>query len=145
MQMAYARRSVTARAFTLVELIAVIVVLAILAGVAVPKYFDYTAKAKESATKATLGAVRAAVANFYANSIVNTGTAAYPSLTQLTASGTVLNEAIPKNPYNDSAAVSAATWAATPPIAGSSGWNYDATNGRFWANSTTTGINEHLW
>jgi prepilin-type N-terminal cleavage/methylation domain-containing protein len=145
MQMVLARRSGVARAFTLVELIAVIVVLAILAGVAVPKYFDYTAKAKESATKAALGGVRAAIANFYANSIVNTGTAAYPTLVQLSATGTVLNEAMPKNPYNDSNAVSAATWATTPPVTGSAGWNYDVTNGRFWANSTTTGINEHLW
>lgn len=145
MQMVLNRRSGMARAFTLVELIAVIVVLAILAGVAVPKYFDYTAKAKESAAKASLGGVRAAIANFYANSIVNSGTAAYPTLTQLTTNGTVLNDAMPKNPYNDSASVSAATWAASPPVSGTAGWNYDAANGRFWANSTTTGINEHLW
>jgi prepilin-type N-terminal cleavage/methylation domain-containing protein len=38
----------TSRAFTLVELIAVIVVLAILAGVAVPRYFEYSARAKTS-------------------------------------------------------------------------------------------------
>ena len=49
------------RAFTLIELIAVIIVLAILAGVAVPKYFDYSTKAKESAAKATLGATRSAM------------------------------------------------------------------------------------
>ncbi len=145
MQMVLNRRSGVARAFTLVELIAVIVVLAILAGVAVPKYFDYTAKAKESAAKASLGGVRAAIANFYANSIVNNGTAAYPTLTQLSTVGTVLNEAMPRNPYNDSAAVSAAVWAASPPISGSAGWNYDVANGRFWANSTTSGVNEHLW
>ena len=145
MQMVLVRRSGVARAFTLVELIAVIVVLAILAGVAVPKYFDYTAKAKESATKAALGGVRAAIANYYANSIVNTGAAAYPTLVQLSTTGTVLNEAMPKNPYNDSNTVAAATWSATPPVTGAAGWNYDVANGRFWANSTTTGINEHLW
>ena len=38
-------RRTTGRGFTLIELIAVIVVLAILAGVAVPRYFDYTAGA----------------------------------------------------------------------------------------------------
>jgi type II secretion system protein G len=42
------------RGFTLVELIAVIVVLAVLAGVAVPKYFDYSARAKVTATVADL-------------------------------------------------------------------------------------------
>jgi prepilin-type N-terminal cleavage/methylation domain-containing protein len=37
-----------AQAFTLVELIAVIVVLAVLAAVAVPKYFDFSDRAKRS-------------------------------------------------------------------------------------------------
>jgi len=145
MQTVCTKRYSVARAFTLVELIAVIVVLAILAGVAIPKYFDYAAKAKQSATKATLGAVRAAVANYYANTIVNTGTPGYPSLVQLETVGTVLNEAIPENPYNNSNDVGAATWATTPPISRVFGWNYDVANGHFWANTTTTGVNEHLW
>lgn len=38
--------STTSRAFTLVELIAVIVVLAVLAAVAVPRYFDYSERAR---------------------------------------------------------------------------------------------------
>lgn len=38
------------RAFTLIELITIIVVLAILAGVAVPKYLDYSERSKVSAT-----------------------------------------------------------------------------------------------
>ena len=87
------------RGFTLIELIAVIVVLAILAGVALPKYFDYAAQAKESACKGALGGVRAGVANFYANSAI-TGTAAYPTLLQLETQGTVMQEPIPENPYN---------------------------------------------
>jgi prepilin-type N-terminal cleavage/methylation domain-containing protein len=44
----------TTRAFTLVELIAVIIVLAILAGVAIPKYFDYSTRARASALSGTL-------------------------------------------------------------------------------------------
>jgi len=137
-------RRLPARAFTLIELIAVIVVLAILSGIAIPKYFDYAASAKASSCKGTLGGVRSAIANFYANSAVN-GTAAYPTLAQVSAVGTVMQEAIAPNPYNSDSSVGAATWAATPPVTGAFGWNYDATAGRFWANSTTTGINEHLW
>src|SRR5258708_1646898 len=94
------RRTPVARAFTLIELIAVIVVLAILSGVAIPKYFDYTANAKISACKGVLGGTRSSIANFYANSAAN-GAAAYPSLVQLQAVGTVLQEPIPANPYNN--------------------------------------------
>ncbi len=132
------------RAFTLVELIVIIVVLAILSGVAIPKYIDYTANAKASAGKATIGAVRTAIANFYANSAL-TGTAAYPTLVQMQTLGSVMQETLPTNPYNNSATIAAATWAATPPVTGAAGYNYDATAGRFWLNSTTTGVNEHLW
>src|SRR6267142_554603 len=89
----------TRKAFTLIELIAVIVVLAILAGVALPKYFDYSANAKSSSCKGTLGGVRAAVANFYANSAL-TAAAAYPTYVQLNTLGTVMQEPLPQNPYN---------------------------------------------
>lgn len=134
------------KAFTLIELIVVIVVLAILSGVAIPKYFDYTAKAKEAATKGTLGAVRAGIANYYANQLVTTGTGAYPTLAQLEAVGTVMQEPIPANPYNSSNDVAAATYnSSAPPTSGASGWNYDAATGKFWANTDSTSVNENDW
>ena len=131
-----------ARAFTLIELIVVIVVLAILSGVAIPKYFDYTANAKASAVKGALGGARSAIANFYANQ-ATLGTARYPTLAELQAVGTVMQEPMAANPYNNDATITAATWATTPPAAGSAGWNYDAASGHFWANSTTAG--ENTW
>ncbi len=68
---------------------------------ALPKYFDYASQAKESASKGTLGGVRAGVANFYANTAIN-GTPGYPTLTlELTTLGTVMQEVLPENPYND--------------------------------------------
>ncbi len=130
------------RAFTLVELIAVIVVLAILSAVAVPKYFDYSAKAKESASRGIIGGVRSAIANFYANQAVN-GSARYPTLVELQTVGTVMQEALAQNPYNSSATIAAATWAATPPVSGANGYNYDATAGKFWLNSN--GVSENTW
>jgi len=131
------------RAFTLIELIAVIIVLAILSGVALPKFFDYSSNAKESACKGALGGVRAGVSNFYANAAI-AGSPAYPTLAELETIGTVMQEILPENPYNNSYDVVAAAWdASKPPVSGSAGWNYDAKVGKFWANSSTTG--ENLW
>ena len=51
--------------FTLVELIAVIVVLAILAGVAIPKYFDYRDRAAASNLAGTFKVLRYGYLNYY--------------------------------------------------------------------------------
>jgi prepilin-type N-terminal cleavage/methylation domain-containing protein len=137
------RNTSNRKGFTLIELIAVIVVLAILAGVALPKYFDYSAQAKVSACKGALGGVRSGIANFYANASIG-GTAAYPTLVQVTTLGTVMQEPLPENPYNNSALVRDAdgTWVAgATPVSGAQGWAYDETNGKFWANSSTVGEN----
>ncbi len=134
------------RAFTLVELIAVIVVLAILAGVAVPRYFDYTDRARTSAVQGVVGNVRSALANFYANSSTS-GTAAYPTFTQFNTLGTVMQETLARNPYNNSNAVrSEATLANanTRTVTGTEGWAYYVDNTAnppvavFWANTNNT-------
>jgi prepilin-type N-terminal cleavage/methylation domain-containing protein len=130
------------RGFTLVELIVIIVVLAILSGVAIPKYIDYTTNAKAAVARATVGAVRSAIGQFVANSNMS-GATAFPTLVQLQTIGTVMQEAIPANPYNNDATIAAATWAATPPVSGTNGYNYDVANGRFWLNSN--GVSENTW
>lgn len=131
------------RGFTLIELIAVIIVLAILAGVAVPRYFDYTDRARSSAVQGTLGNVRSAIQNFYANAAL-TGTPAYPTLTQIQTVGTVLQDAMPVNPYNNLNTITAATsteWSART-ATGNFGWRYYVDNAStppaygFYCNST---------
>lgn len=132
-------------AFTLIELIAVVVILAVLAGVALPKYFDYSSQARESATKGALGGVRAGVANFYANMAMQ-GTARYPTLAELRTIGTVMQEQLPENPYNSDTRIRNANnqWDPNnPPVRGNRGWAYDQNNGKFWANSDT--IDENTW
>ncbi len=52
-------------AFTLIELIAVIVVLAILSGVALPRYFDYSERAKQSAAEGSVAGIRTALHNAF--------------------------------------------------------------------------------
>ena len=134
------------RGFTLVELIVVIVVLAVLVGVALPKYFDYAGDARTAATEGTLGGVRAAVQNYFMNSTI-TGAAVYPALADL-SNGNVMQEAIPVNPYDDDATVNAATevQADARTLTGTGGWAY-YTNGTdkviFYANTDTTGVSEN--
>lgn len=150
MRNARTRSGVLTPAFTLIELIAVIVVLAILAGVAVPRYFDYSNRARTSALQGTLGNVRSALANFYANSTLS-GTPAYPTLAQLTTSGTVLMDAFPTNPFNDLNTVTAATQNEfnSRDVSGTVGWRYFVNNASnpptvgFYANSSaqTTSTN----
>ena len=131
------------RAFTLIELIAVIVVLAILSGVAIPKYLDYSERARSSSLQGALGGVRSGIANFYANSAIE-GAPAYPTLAEITTTGTVMQEAIPNNPYNGLNTVIAAnaTEAANRTISNTAaGWRYYVDNAQdppaavFYANS----------
>lgn len=144
------------KGFTLIELIAVIVVLAILVGVALPRYFDYAERAKVAATKGTLGGVRAGIANFLANEVINGNPADYPTLVELETVATVMQEPIPDNPYDTGAnpndvhlaTVGEAAARTTPVVAGTGGWAYYVDNTltpaayTFWANTAVSSEND---
>ncbi|HCT83863.1 MAG: hypothetical protein DKM50_01355 [Candidatus Margulisiibacteriota bacterium] len=66
------------RGFTLIELIAVIIILGILAVISVPKFLDLTNKSKKAQCDANIGAIHSAVALKYAENASN-AVAAFPT------------------------------------------------------------------
>jgi prepilin-type N-terminal cleavage/methylation domain-containing protein len=60
------------KGFTLIELIIVIIILGIIAGVAVPKFIGLSASARTAAARAVGGALSSSIASLHANYLVNT-------------------------------------------------------------------------
>ncbi len=132
------------KGFSLIELVIIIVILGILAAVAIPKYQDITSEAKDASARAALGGIRSGVMIFYANQAVTTGTATWPTLAQLETVGSVMEQGIPKNPYQVSANApdSIVTGVTKGTIVGTrGGWAYKASTGELWPNTSVAGEN----
>lgn len=119
--------------FTLVELIVVIAILGILAGIAVPAYSGYIKKANEATDYAQLDAIKTAVVFAYTDAHVKDATFTDISTITVTKSGTGLAVAVTPtttldiSPYYDltkytfKSSHSSAKWTPT------GGWEWDPT------------------
>jgi prepilin-type N-terminal cleavage/methylation domain-containing protein len=126
------------KGFTLVELVVVILILGILAGVAAPKMFNTSAKATDNGLKQTLGIVRDAIELYQAQ---NGGALPSPITTGpdiINALKPYMRGSFPKSPVHGSAATAASVTITTGTTTanGSTGWMYNKDNGEFICNNT---------
>ncbi|MBX7169131.1 MAG: prepilin-type N-terminal cleavage/methylation domain-containing protein [Pirellulales bacterium] len=135
-------------AFTLVEVLIVVVILAILAATVIPQFTDSTTDAKKSSLRYNLHTLRAQIELYKAQHGGTPPTLSGGTLAQLTsktdASGTIgtgathiygpyLVGAFPKNPMYDVATVTATATAPPSAESGTNGWLYHAATGQIFA------------
>lgn len=132
------------KAFTLVEILIVVVILGVLAAVVIPKFATANDDARTSAVQSTVAGVRSAIAT-YRTSAVILGEDPYPSLAQL-EDGTVLKFDVPVNPFTSVAGIQSVglSQAQARGVSNTAtvGWNYYVDNSAnppiavFYANTT---------
>ncbi|MFH2002215.1 MAG: prepilin-type N-terminal cleavage/methylation domain-containing protein [Planctomycetota bacterium] len=140
--------------FTLVELLIVVIILGILAGVVIPQFSSASIEAKEAALMTDLAALRNAIDLYkvqhndvypgtisgttnWANFQTHLTTQTKKDGTAGTDFGPYLRTGVPKNPFNS---LNTGTIGAVPATADdTSGWYYNNTTGEIRANTSGTG------
>jgi prepilin-type N-terminal cleavage/methylation domain-containing protein len=141
-------------AFTLIEILIVVVIMAVLAATIIPQFSTSTNDAKVSTAKFNLFTLRSQV-QLYAlqhNGALPDGTVNLQQFTMASdVTGAVLSttvtttspygpycQTIPVNPFTNSNTVTIfAGSTGTPTATGTGGWFYQPTTGSFWIDNTT--------
>lgn len=119
-------KSKARRAFSLVELVVVVLIVGILAAVAAPRMFNTSNNAKESAAKASLSVVRNAI------ELYNSENGSYPASGASLATDLqkYIKGPFPNSPYTNTATVADGTAVSSNGEA----WVYDKATGNFYVN-----------
>ncbi len=112
------------KAFTLVEILIVVVILGILAAIVVPQFTSATQDAQTGNIRAQMKSLQNQIELYKARSTDGL----YPDLTDWTPMIPTYIKAPPKNPFNSSSAVVAGLAGAA-----GSGWHYDRATGTLGA------------
>ncbi len=123
-------------AFTLVEMVVVVLIMGIIAAVAMPRMTASAQTAKNNATKQSLSTIRNAIEMYKAD---NGGSLPPDAATLPTVLKQYLKGPFPTAPMGANAG-SATVAVGTEPVAvvtGGAGWAYNATNGDFYLNDST--------
>ena len=132
-------------AFSLVEVLVVVVILGILAALVVPQFSSATDSAQTTSIESTLATVRGSIASYRTKAIVSGGDP-YPTLAELNAKGVILTDGVPANPFTRVSGVQSVSLqqAQTRAVVNesSAGWCYYVNNDSvppqaiFYANTT---------
>lgn len=133
------------RAFTVIEILIVVVILAVLAAIVVPRFSSATTETRESALKMEVYRIRTQLAVYKSEHQGNWPTAANFTEQLIFASDTQGNTAMvgtrgyPYGPYLRRFPVNPFTLTSTVgnDAIGTSDWYYDESNGEFRANDTS--------
>ena len=120
-------------AFTLIEVLIVVIIMAVLAATIVPQFSNTTDDAKLSAMDYNLRALRSQILLFEMHDGDFPGTLGALTSTASDGYGPFI-DAVPENPFNNSADEAAVTSVPTGPNSTGEGWLYMNSTGQVWAN-----------
>jgi len=120
-------------AFTLIEVLIVVIIMAVLAATIIPQFADSTSDAKNSALDFNLHTMKAQIGIYKAHAGGFPDTLS--ALTSTTPDGYgPFVDAVPENPFNGSSAEAAVSSVPVGPNASGEGWLYMKSTGQVWAN-----------